>query len=151
MTLSIGLCFYCFFKSSGDQIVFVDSLKVFRGFRMTIELQNQAEKTLKRHLKVRDSLEQQYLLKSKQIEREYLAGKIIEAKNSEQAFKESFEQESSQKIWNRIAGYSKEFAKEKGYKLIIGSQSETDLLYGAQELDVTKEMLNFINSKYEGF
>ena len=41
--------------------------------------------------------------------------------------------------------------KLKGYDFILNSNNNQTVLAGNKDKDVTKELLNFINEKYEGF
>lgn len=147
--LSVYL-FYSFFSTS-EQIFYVDNVKLFDGFRMTKEMKKEGEKLFNNKKAVLDSL---YL----EVQREDLDNKYKEilmqdfvAKREEfDAFNKTFAQEESNKIWLRINSYAQQFSKEKNYKLIIGSSNQGDVLYADEAVDVTEELLEYANKKYEG-
>ncbi|MGH2665716.1 OmpH family outer membrane protein [Flavobacterium sp.] len=83
-------------------------------------------------------------------EKKDLMQTFIQGKEELQSFNQNFAAEQTSKIWSRIHGYVNDFSKEQNYKLIIGSQDGQSVLYADQDLDVTEELLQYINKKYEG-
>ncbi|BDD12872.1 hypothetical protein FUAX_53040 (plasmid) [Fulvitalea axinellae] len=69
----------------------------------------------------------------------------------------SFEQEEQRlsqtytdNIWKRLNGYVKEYGEEKGYRFIFGTQGSGNLMYARTEDDITDQVLEYANGKYEG-
>ncbi len=118
---------------------------------MTKEMKKEGEKQFNSKKATLDSL---YL----EIQREDLSGQTKEilmqefvAKREEfDSFNKVFAQEESNKIWTRINSYTQQFSKDKNYKLIIGSSNQGDVLYADKSVDVTAELLQYVNKKYEG-
>lgn len=146
------LLFVCYtFFSKSDSVYYVDNVKLFDGFRMTKEMKKEGEKQFNSKKATLDSL---YL----EIQREDLSGQTKEilmqefvAKREEfDSFNKVFAQEESNKIWTRINSYTQQFSKDKNYKLIIGSSNQGDVLYADKSIDVTAELLQYVNKKYEG-
>lgn len=53
------------------------------------------------------------------------------------------------KVYDKIADYAKNYAKEKGYKLVLMySKSNPTVLYGDQSLDVTADVIKGLNDAY---
>jgi outer membrane protein len=53
------------------------------------------------------------------------------------------------KVFDKIADYTKQYAKDKGYKMVLTySKSSSTLLYGDPSLDVTADMLKGLNDAY---
>jgi outer membrane protein len=53
------------------------------------------------------------------------------------------------KLYTKIADFAKEYAKEKGYKMILTYQKgNTTVLYGDPSLDVTAEVIKRLNEAY---
>ena len=53
------------------------------------------------------------------------------------------------KLYDRIAGFLKIFAKEKGYKLVLTySKANPTVLFGDPSLDVTNEVVKRLNDEY---
>jgi outer membrane protein len=78
--------------------------------------------------------EQQFLLKEKQTVEEY----------------ETLSDQYTQQIWKQVNQYIKEYGQEKSYKYIFGAKGEGDLMYAEERENITDEVLNYINAKYEG-
>lgn len=149
VVLSVVLCFFIFSNSSSD-VVYVDNEILFEQFKMTKELKKEGEKTLLLQKKKIDSLQILVATDLTEAEKEDIVRKIIEARQQLEFFEQNFVETNSEKIWERIHIYTKEFVKEHDYQLIIGSQYKSDILYSSKELDITQLMLDFINNKYEG-
>lgn len=139
------------FSNSSEKIVYVDNNKLFEEFRMTKEMKMIGEKEFNKKKANLDSL---YL----EIQREDLSKETKEVMMKEFVSKrEEFDQfnqvfaiEESEKIWSRITSYSKDFSKENNYKIIIGSSDKRNILFADDSLDVTKQLLAYINKKYSG-
>lgn len=139
------------YSNSGSGIVYVDTVKLFDGFRMTKELKHSGEKEFNYKKSRLDSLYTK--LQSSEIldtEREAQMQEFIQAKEELEQFSQVFAFEQSSKIWVRIKSYSSEFLKENGYQLILGSENQTDVLFADESIDVTDDLLSYINKKYEG-
>jgi len=53
------------------------------------------------------------------------------------------------KLYDKIAAYTKVYAKEKGYKLVLTySKNNTSMLYGDPSLDVTTDFVKGLNDAY---
>jgi outer membrane protein len=153
ITLLLLLLFfvgYFYVKSSKKTIVYVDNVALFNGFQMTKELKGEGEKILSKKKQTLDSLQLQLSFKIAETDKGMVINKIIQQQQEVQKFENEYIQNNSEKIWKRISVYSKEFAEKNDYVLIIGSQYKGDVIYGNNTINVTNEMLNFINKKYEG-
>lgn len=142
--------FYSFFSTS-EQVFYVDNVKLFDGFRMTKEMKKEGEKQFNNKKAVLDSL---YLeVQREDLDDQYkevLMQDFVAKREAFDTFNKTFAQEESNKIWLRINSYAQQFFKEKNYKLIIGSSNQGDVLYADEAVDVTEELLEYANKKYEG-
>lgn len=59
-------------------------------------------------------------------------------------------QQYSEAIWKQINQYTLEYGKQNGYDYIFGATGNGSLMYAKDAQDITKEVLKFINKKYEG-
>lgn len=150
--LLVGLiCFGLFkFLGASQNIVYVDNVKLFDGFRMTKEMKAIGEKEFSTKKNELDTLYSKLQGNLEQNAKESLMKEFIEKREAFDQFNETFALEESDKIWSRINSYTKEFSKEKDYKIIIGSDSKRDVLFADETLDVTKELTNYLNKKYAG-
>ena len=65
-------------------------------------------------------------------------------------FNQTYASSEAMKIWNRIDSYVVKFSEEKKYKIIIGSNSKRDVLFADKKNDVTQELIDYVNKRYEG-
>ena len=78
----------------------------------------------------------------------------------EQQQEQSYEQNASaqlqdeqnvemKKLYDKIADFTKDYAKEKGYKIVLTySKNNTSMLYGDPSLDVTDDVVKRLNEAY---
>jgi len=59
-------------------------------------------------------------------------------------------QEYDQQIWERLNGFVKTYAEEKGYDIIIGASGDGNLMYANEKLDITDQLIEYCNQKYNG-
>ena len=53
------------------------------------------------------------------------------------------------KLYDKIADYTKDYAKQKGYKIVLTySKNNTNMLYGDPSLDVTADVVKGLNDAY---
>lgn len=136
---------------SESKIAYVNNVKVFENFNMTKELKKIGEK----EFKIRKSnLDDLYAnLNSSGIsitEKQKLMQQFIKDKEQLNQFNDVFGSEQSAKIWTRIKSYSSDFSKEKNYTVLLGSDSNDNILFAAETIDVTNDLIIYLNKKYEG-
>jgi outer membrane protein len=152
ITLFVLVIFLAFnFLDPNPKIVYVDNVKLFEGFNMTKEMKHLGEKEFNTQKESVDSLYTK--VQSPTIsdsDKKIVMQQFIQSKEALEQFNQSFAPEQSSKIWSRIHGYVDEFSKEKKYQLIIGSENKQAVLYADEKIEVTNELLNYINKKYEG-
>ncbi|TRX33708.1 OmpH family outer membrane protein [Flavobacterium sp. ZT3R18] len=147
--LTLFLLFY-FFKSD-KEIVYVDNVKLFDGFVMTKEMKRVGEKEFNSRKLVLDNLYSN--LQSATIsasEKKELMRQFIQGKEELEQFNQTFAAEQTDKIWSRIKSYTAEFSKDKNYQLVVGSDNKQAVLFADEKIDVTNDLLNYLNKKYEG-
>lgn len=133
------------------KIVYVDNNKLFEGFNMTKEMKQVGEKEFNTRKIGLDLLYSR--LQSQTIsdgDKKTLMQQFIQGKEELEQFNQSFATEEASKIWSRIQGYTADFSQENKYQLIIGSQNRQAVLFADENVDVTNELLTYINKKYEG-
>ena len=147
--LAIFLLFY-FFKLN-KEIVYVDTAKLFDGFVMTKEMKRVGEKEFNSRKLVLDNLYSN--LQSPTIsasEKKELMQQLIQGKEELEQFNQTFATEQTTKIWSRIKSYTAEFSKDKNYQLVVGSDNKQAVLFADEKIDVTNDLLIYLNKKYEG-
>jgi outer membrane protein len=147
-------------KSDENSIVYIDNMRLYNEFDLTKELQNKMTEISRTQKNNLDSLELELMNKAKQIEltksKDIIEIRDFELKREEfimrkQKFEQSQEQLSSEynnQIVSQINQYIKEFGIENKYDIIIGSNGDGTIMYGKDEMDITDDVLKYINSKY---
>ncbi len=134
-----------------SQIVYMDTLKVFEQFEMKKDYDSKLEKDIESEsdllnniaLKLEDAKKRN---SNKEIE-------ILERdlNGAQQLFNEKFQTLSNQytsEVYKRLNNYLKEYGKEKGYHVILGTTGQGNIMFVADEADITDEVISHINSKY---
>lgn len=139
------------FTNTNTKTVYIDNEKLFDGFNMTKELKRLGEKEFNSKKMITDSLYAK--INSPQTtasDKKILMQEFIRSKEELEQFNQKFGLEESSKIWSRIHSYTSKFSEENNYQLIIGSQNKQSVLYADENIDVTNQLLTYINKKYEG-
>lgn len=134
---------------SKNEIVYVDNMKLFDGFNMTKEMKKIGEKQFLSQKNQLDSLLLK-VQKSNPTDQELLMKQYVFGKENLNKATQQYAYIESQKIWKRIESYVQDFSKENNYSLIVGSEKKQDVLYASEDVDVTNELIAYINLKYEG-
>ncbi len=130
-------------------VVYVDNIQLFDGFNMTKEMKRIGENQFNTQKEKIDSL-YATIQKSNPAQQQVLMKEYVALKENLEQFNQQFAYEETQKIWKRLHSYIDEFSGENNYKLIIGSEKKQDILYANPNINITNELINYVNSKYEG-
>ncbi len=114
---------------------------------------------LERHL---DSLKMNYTLlvggvtDNRNISKE-LTGTIIKSQNEIKGMQEYYEELNGKEdelmtsqVLTQVNSYINDFGELRGYEVILGTTSSGNVLYGQKDIDITEDVLHFINDKYKG-
>lgn len=149
LILLIGCCAWYFFNAE-QKIVFVNGDKVFQEFYMTKDIENVGTNKVKQ---MKADIDSVYVKLSKETQsniKEALVRELSLRNEELDVFQRDYVISNEQKIWDRMKMYSKKFSEERKIDLIIGAQHKGDILYGKETIDMTEELLKYINEKYEG-
>ena len=133
------------------KIVYVNSIEVFDGFAMTKEIKRAGEKEFNSKKIILDNLYSN--LQSPKIsasQKKELMQQFIQGKEELEQFNQTFASEQNTQIWSRIKSYTAEFSKDKNYQIVLGSDNKQVILFADENIDVTKDLLTYLNKKYEG-
>lgn len=160
-------CLFLVVGCSGTEeskgIAFVQNAELISGFDMRKELLQGIEQKASEEQLLLDSLTkviedieaellednrlneyQKSTIYEKEFERYLKDKKAIENRVS------GMESEAMEQVIERLNEYIKEFAKERGYIMVLGANGEGSILYGDVSLDVTNDLITFCNEKYAG-
>lgn len=137
---------------------FVDNQRLFAAFEGKKELEARLEQGAQAQQAALDSLKLQLM----QLER--LASTDATARQQFLIVRQQYEQQQQQLdgayqqqsrdytevIWKQISHYTIAYGKANGYDYIFGTAGQGSLMYGAQQHDITEEVLIYINQQYAG-
>lgn len=158
--LSISL--YLLYSGDKAKTAFVKNSDLYNEFDLKKELETKLA-TVKNHRKViLDSLVTQLKMASTElqfskVQDEKEIKKFEIQKQAYMAKQQEFEEDTdrlaeqySAQIWKQINQYVTDFGKEQGYTYIYGASGDGALMYAKEDLDLTKELIVYINLKYKG-
>jgi outer membrane protein len=126
-------------------------MKLFDGFNMTKEMKKVGEKEFNARKRILDSLYSKLQLPSiPESQKKAMMTQFVQGKQELEQFNQSFAAAEVTKIWSRIHDYTKDFSKENNYQLVVASDTKNTILFASESIDVTNDLLSYINKKYEG-
>ncbi len=149
--VGIILCLFFVFSCSEkkeDEIVYVNSVQLFEGFKMKAEYDKILERDLKSEAMQIDSLQtiMEHTTDSMtmyRLRKEYYV--------ADQLFNDKFEKLSgtyTASVTERLDSYIKQYAKENGIKMIL-SGNNGGVVYIDDAMDVTDELVKFVNNEFD--
>lgn len=142
------------------KVAYVNTYTVYNDFKLKKELEAKLDKTVLTRKVLLDSLRMKiqmasldskkmedpnyYSLIQKQQESYYLKEKQYSEDNTAQA------QKYTDEVWKQLNQYIKEYGAENGYDYIIGTTGEGNLMYAKEKHDISKDLVEFVNGKYQG-
>lgn len=64
--------------------------------------------------------------------------------------KERAEMDMQQQVWNQLNQYMLDFGKSHKYKLILGANNNGNIVYSNEAVDLTNELVYYVNLRYSG-
>lgn len=64
--------------------------------------------------------------------------------------KQEVSQRFTADLWKQINGYISDYGDENGYHFIYGATGDGNLMYASDARNITDDLIEYINSKYEG-
>ena len=148
------------------KVAYIDVETLMKDYKATKELEEKLKAKQEKMAQELDSLQAPFQLKVQQYyqsaqrmspskraeteqalqqEQQFLQLKQQQATQSLQ--KEN--QENSEAITKKVDSFVAEFAKTKGFKMILGTSGKGTVMYGDETLDVTDEILEILNTDYD--
>jgi outer membrane protein len=155
LVLIIGLLLFFFIGESSNQsdIVYMDNFRVFENFQLKKDYDKLLEKEL---IQESQSVDSMGMSLTKLIEQGKLSEEEVNnrkasyfeiQKNLEGKF-ETLSKDYTAKVYERLNEYIKTFGKENKYKLILGANGQGNVMYSDEQIDITDDLIEFINKKY---
>jgi len=149
-------------RTGNRKLGYIIIREVFLDFNMKKELETKYKKTQSARQKILDSLafEIKLMDKNLQTKKDVKAEDVNPLKVKEEEFiqkKKQFleddaamNQQYDKQIIEQLNQYVRDFGKEKGYDYILGNDANGSLMYAREGDNLTKEVIQYVNEKYEG-
>lgn len=144
-------------------IVYVDNQRLFDGFQMKKELEQELLTRKGKQSFLADSLKGELIAmesnfatvakeKQEQFQKEFLAkrNQWISVTQQMEAAEKELESTYTTQIWNQLNQYVQDFGEQNGFDMIIGANGDGSLMYSKKTMDITDELTTYINKRYEG-
>ncbi|HEY3402427.1 MAG TPA: OmpH family outer membrane protein [Ohtaekwangia sp.] len=136
---------YLLLKNKQGKHGYVVNEIVFEKFAGKIKLEDALREVETKHRNALDSLESA------------VASGTTESVAVYQHLREQYAQDEqrlsaqyTEDIWKEINQQIVAFGKEQGYDFIYGATGNGSLMYGSEAFDISEEVVDYINAKYEG-
>jgi outer membrane protein len=128
-----------------EKIGFVYNQQVFEKFEGTRELKEKLSRQEAQFKSVLDSLSLLVNSGRKDLV-PYLQNKAQELGLKHQEVSQTYTAD----IWKRINDEAMNFGKENGYDYILGAAGNGNMMYAKDQLNVTDEFIEYLNTRYTG-
>lgn len=136
---------------------YVDQVQLFNEFKLKKVLEAEYQKVENMRKQQADSmaltlsLMQQQAKGAQQMgyvqqQKEYLAYK----QNEFAEMNEQLKMQYNEQIHTQLSQYIKDYALKNNVDFVLGGTGEGDVLFAAERFDVTKELINYVNTRFEG-
>lgn len=141
-----GFSMHFFDKKESVKTGFIINQKVFEEFQGKKEMKMKLEMVRKEGLKELDSIKSVITNSYSEEAQRFYEEKMFALENKERNIAELY----SNNLWTQINQYIQEYGKQEHYDYIYGATGSGSLMYAKDGNDITKEVIAFINKKYEG-
>lgn len=159
--LVLPLLALSFFPAQENRTAFVDVQQLFNQFKGKQELEARLLGQSQQQQLILDSLNLRTQAMSRRLEQQPNNQQLQAAlqqsqllwQQQQQAFAEQYDVQNSQfttAIWTQINQYVQEYGEEQGYDYIYGTKGDGNLMYASKTKDITDQLTQYINIRYEG-
>lgn len=134
-----------------DRLAYVNVQQVFEDFTLKRELVGKLEQITTARQANLDSLKLR--IQTMDEKDKSLQPLIMEYRRREQQYEElntTLTEDYDRQIITQMNTYMKEFSEQQGYTIVLGANGSGSLIYAQPDLDITKEMTEYINRRYSG-
>ena len=151
LNLAFVFAYYNLTSKIGKKVAVVDLQEMYASFDLTKQIDRKYQAISKERDIEIDSLTailQQ--IEKEEYEDQVLIKNIYQKIQFAQLQKEDTKVELEQQIWTQLNQYLNDFGEQTDFALIHGSMNRGDIIYAEDPIDITEEVINYINLKYQG-
>lgn len=145
----LALAGYQIWQANQPDIVYFKSQELFNAYSGTKYYQEKLaaeESSIQKEL---DSLQQILGANADDPNFQTAIGKF---RSRQQALQNAYQARSDQytnQLWQQINSYVADYGRSRGVRFVLGATGNGMLMYADDETDVTEELTNYINARYE--
>lgn len=125
---------------------FIVNQELFRGYHGKADLEAKLDQLRSEHKLLLDSISSQsHNFKDQQ---DWII--YYETRDELQAIEREFAGKYTAQIWERLNDYVSEYGRSNHYDMILGAKGDGGLMYANEGMNITAEVLDYVNKKYEG-
>lgn len=145
--LVIIIAFIYVNSKQNEPTAFVYNQKIFTQFKGTLELESKMKALEEGDRKIVDSLRQLIQSSYQQPDlKKFYEERLSSIDVNHRQVSEQFTSE----VWKYINDGMLEYGKMNDYDFIFGASGGGNLMYAREGKDITNEVIQFLNAKYEG-
>jgi len=161
VAINLGFVVYFFAGRQKEDIVYVDLLELFDGFDFKKERQQQYDIQRKTYQSRLDSLKLNYSSYSQSLHSDpgnqrlqqaaqYSAEIYLQSEAYYNHVLDSLDGRFNEEVWGKINTLVEEYGKTHDHDIIIGASGSGSVMYGKEAHNITADVLEYINNKYNG-
>lgn len=150
LVLVLGLVTWEVKKSyTHDGMAYVDIAKLVSEYKFKKDLENETSGNL---YKIKNSIDSLELVRKTMTVTQpvRIDSQIAYAKYAFDEYYTKSAEDINKKIWDRLNPLLEEYGKARGLELLIGADGAGTLLYADKGRDMTDDLIQFVNKRYEG-
>ena len=148
-------------NSFSPNIAYVDNTRIFAEFKGKQEIENKLVNFFSEKRRTLDSLKTEIDFMKRNMNEKNGKAVFASIQTRENRFismnnqlnEEEYlqRQKQTEEIWNQINQYIQDYGRENKIDFILGAGGNGTLMFGKTDRDITTEVVNYINLRYEGF
>jgi len=133
-------------RPAHSEVAFVDIGKLLDNYKFKKDIENQSNASL---YQIKNRIDSFKMLQKLGNASPNIDTMIHRAQYAFNQYYMQSSKEISKKVWERLNPTIEEFGKDRGMQLLIGANGAGTVLYGDKQKDVTDELIQYVNTKYE--
>jgi outer membrane protein len=130
-----------------QKVVYVDLYKLLNSYEFKKQQEQQQQAQLVVFKNAMDSLKKEFFTATAAPVKEKLAGTIQQVEYNMNAYLEQSNEKINKAVWDKLNPIVDEFGKKQNYELIMGANGMGTILYGKEKVDITNDLIRFVNEK----
>jgi outer membrane protein len=160
IAISLGVVYFTNYKSK--KYAWINISKVYGDFFLKKELENKLKIVGDERKRIIDSLELNLKLMVKKLEQDPMKNetameefqakkeKFFELKQQFEADNEQLQENYNKQVLTQINQYVKDYAEKNNWDMIFGADGTGAIMYAEGNIEITNDVIVFINTKYKG-